>query len=250
MTRLLKSWRRRFFREEIFTPGQPEAIAAAPREASFVWRALGLRRGQRVLDLCCGTGRHSAALARKGALVLGVDSTPEYLAAAKRLAGPRLSFRLGDMRNLPFHAEFDAAINLWTSFGYFADPRDDLRTLRKVRNALRPGGLFLIDLMNAAWLRRHFQPKKWQRRGDGSYLLEDSRLVEGRDPRVESEWTILRKGRAPARAMLMVRQYDWRRLSTILKQAGLRPVRRWGSLDGLTLTKDSNRLVVLSRRPR
>jgi SAM-dependent methyltransferase len=245
----VKDWRRNFFRSAVFTPSQPEAVAKAAGEAAFAWRALGLKKGSSVLDLCCGTGRHSVPLARRGARVLGLDATPEYLARARARGNKNPRYVLGDMRNVPFSDAFDAALNLWTSFGYFDKPSDDLKTLRAVRRALKPGGLFLIDVMNAAWLRRHFEPKRWQRRGDGSYWLEESRLVEGRDPKILSEWTILKRGAPPARAALRVRQYDWARLSGLLRKAGLRPLKRWGGLDGRPLDGDADRLVVLARRP-
>ena len=58
---------KRFFREEVFTPGDAHTEAAAPAEAAFLWRALRLKKGSRVLDIACGTGRHASRLARRGA---------------------------------------------------------------------------------------------------------------------------------------------------------------------------------------
>lgn len=250
MKKSLRNWREAFFRKEIFDPGQAEALASAPREADFILRATTLRKGQSLLDLCCGTGRHALLLARRRLRVVGVDATEEYLREARRRAKgvANLRFVRGDMRRLPFQGAFDGAINLWTSFGYFADPADDLRTLRAVAAALKPGGKFLIDVMNAAWLRRHFLAKQWERRGDGSYLLQEARLIEGKDPATVNRWTILRRGRRRAEATVFVRNYDNKRLSALLKKAGLVPVRRWGSLAGAPFRSDSKRLVVLARK--
>lgn len=246
----LSGWQRVFFREEVFSPGQPEAAAKAPAEAAFIVRALGLKKGAQVLDLCCGTGRHSLPLARRGLRVTGLDATEAYLKRARAASdGRNPIFLKSDMRRLTFQARFDAAINLWTSFGYFLDPADDLRTLKAVARALKPGGLFLIDLMNWGWLKRNFQPKRWERRGDGSYLLEEARLLEGPDCATVNRWTVLRRGRPAAGASFFVRNYDAARLSRALRRAGLRPVRRWGGLDGAPFRGDSPRLVVLARRP-
>lgn len=248
----MSDWTKAFFRAEVFTPGDPDALAAAPAEAAAAWKTLGLKRGARVLDLCCGTGRHSIQLAKRGAVVLGVDKTPAYLAQARRSARglSDCRFVLGDMRRLPFNNEFDAAINLWTSFGYFAKFSDDLKTLRGVARALKPGGLFLIELVDHGWTKARTTHRHWNRRGDGSYLLQEAVLIEGADPRVLNEWTILRRGQKPLRARFTVRGYDEPRLRAALRKAGLRPVKTWSSLLGTAPARKFNgRLVVLARKP-
>ncbi len=245
-----RAWQRRFFRGDVFTPADAAAAAQAPAEARFVFKTLGLRRGSRLLDVCCGTGRHDFPLARRGVRVVGVDVTEEYLARARRRAGRRAnpSFLRADMRRLDFCGEFDAAINLWTSFGYFASAREDRRALRSIRAALKPGGLFLVDVVNGARLGRRCSQREWHPGPGGSVVLEESRLREGRDPRVESVWTVIRPGRAWKRVAMMVRVYDLARLSRALRAAGFRVERAWGGLAGEKLDEDSPRLVVLARR--
>lgn len=246
------SWTKSFFRPEVFTPGAPEALASAPAEAAAAWKLLKLRRGSKVLDLACGTGRHSVRLARRGASVLGVDVTREYLETARRAAKglPNCRFAEGDMRRLPFVAEFDAAMNLWTSFGYFEKPSEDLAVLKGVARALKPGGLFLIELVDHGWVRARTSHRHWDRRADGSYLLQEAVLVEGSDPRVVNEWTILRRGRRPLRTRFVLRGYDEKRLKAALRKAGLVPVKAWSSLVGASPRRKFNgRLVVLARKP-
>jgi SAM-dependent methyltransferase len=248
----LSDWTEKFFRAPVFTPGAPEALAAAPMEAAAVWRDLKLKPGARVLDLACGTGRHAVLLARRGAFVVGVDKTEAYLAEARRAAKglPNCLFARGDMRRLPFKGEFDAAMNLWTSFGYFAKPSDDLKALRGVERALKPGGLFLIDLLDFAWVREHGQSRRWDRRADGAYLLQDAVWSEGRDPKIVNAWIVLRRGKPELRARFVVRGYDKKRLHALLRRAGLEPVRTWSGLGALGRIKGSGRLVVLARKPR
>lgn len=242
----MPDWAKRFFRPSFFSPGQAEAVAAAPRETAFIWKAAGLRRGESVLDLCCGTGRHSALLARRGCEVVGLDATPAYLKEARKAKGPR--FLRGDMRRVPFRDRFDAVVNLWTSFGYFPRLADDRRTLAGVARALKPGGRFLLDLVNADRLLRDYQRTLWETRADGARLLKEHRLRLGRDPVMLSVWTLLRPGRKPLRADLFLRLYSWERLARELARAGLTPVRRWGSLDGGRWSVSSERLVVLARK--
>lgn len=227
-------------------------MGCAEAEARFVRRALGLTRGKRLLDVCCGVGRHDFVLAALGARVVGVDATAEYLAQARRRArgADNPAFVLGDMRRLPFREEFDAAVNLWTSFGYFLDPRDDARALSGVARALKPGGLFLIDLINESWVRAEGLPRNWRRRADGAFVLEELTLVDGRDRGHVNRWTILKDGQPPLNAEFWVRGYDRARLSRALRAAGLIPARAWGGLDGRPWTRLSQRLVLLARKPR
>lgn len=245
----LKNWGKAFFRKELFSPGEKSARAAAPAEAAFIARRLGLKRRQKVLDLCCGTGRHSKILARKGFSVIGVDATAAYLSEARRGAGENPRFLKGDMRLLRFNEEFDAAFNAWTSFGYFVKESDDGKVLRGVFRALKPGGLFLIDLASGDWLERNFQARRWDRRGDGGWLLRDTRWLPGKDRSLMDEWTVLRPGRKPISAKLFLRNYGRARLEKALRRAGLKPIKVWGGLDGRPYRKDSPRLVVLARKP-
>jgi SAM-dependent methyltransferase len=247
-----RDWTKSFFRPDIFTPGSPEAVAAAAAETRFLWKALGLKKGSRVLDIPCGTGRHAVRLARRGATVLGVDITPAYLREARRAAKrlPNARFVRGDMRRVPLRGEFDAAINLWTSFGYFDKPSDDLKTLRGIARALKPGGLFLIDTADVKTIRRRFQARSWNRRSDGAYVLEDAVYVGGWDPRVINTWTVLRAGKPARRSRFIVRAYDRARLCAALRKSGLRPMRSWS---GLSFDEGASgpagaRLVVLARK--
>jgi SAM-dependent methyltransferase len=115
-------------------------------EVDFLVRSLGLREGGRILDIPCGYGRHASELARRGFPVVGVDLSRAMIAEARRrwTEGPRLRFLRQDMRRIVFRNEFDAVVNLYTSFGYFA-PRENEAVLRRMAGALRPGGRILID---------------------------------------------------------------------------------------------------------
>lgn len=247
-----RDWTKSFFRDEIFNPGASEAVAAASAEVRFLWKELGLKKGSRVLDVACGTGRHATALARRGARVQGLDVTSTYLREARRAARGlgNVNFMLGDMRRIPFRAEFDAAINIWTSFGYFEKPSDDLKVLRGIARALKPGGLFLIDLLDFATVRRYGHTRHWFQRDDRAYVLQEAVCVGGWDPKTINEWTVLSFGKRPRKIRFPVRGYDRPRLFAALRKAGLRPIKTWKSLSaGANAINSSDaRLVVLSRR--
>jgi SAM-dependent methyltransferase len=121
-------------------------------EVDFVEKQLGLAPGSRVLDVPCGSGRHTLALAARGHRVTGVDLSTEAIAHARRAAtaaGVDVTFVEADMRAIPRDGAFDAAVCLGNSFGYL-----DLPGIREFAAALaaavRPGGGLVVDLSTAA----------------------------------------------------------------------------------------------------
>jgi len=124
----------------------------AGEAAEFIDRLIERQRltaGSRVLDLGCGTGRHSTYLASRGFDVTGLDLSPESLRQARLNEGPNLRFVRQDMR-LPFRScPFDHVLNLFTSFGYFEDPGDHLSVVGNIAASLKPGGTLVLDYLNA-----------------------------------------------------------------------------------------------------
>src|SRR5262249_34701663 len=117
----------------------PERTA---KELAFIERTLELRPGQRLLDLCSGHGRHSIPLGRKGIRVAGIVQSLEYVqmaAKAARAEALGVASIHGDMRYLPFEGCFDAAMNVFSSFGYMESELGDAMVLRAVADALKPG---------------------------------------------------------------------------------------------------------------
>ena len=135
------------------------------REVDAVIAILGLAPSDRVLDLCCGQGRHALELARRGfAHVEGFDQS-RYLLDHGRETAARESlavrFHEGDARELADVGPFDVVLIMGNSFGYAEHGDDDLRVLRGVRRALRPGGTLFLDIADGEALRRTFEPRSW-----------------------------------------------------------------------------------------
>ncbi len=154
----------------------PEAAAAV---AMALTLAPGLGSGP-VLDLGCGSGRHLAALRARNPLAFGLDLSRDLLALAPGDLRPWLL--RGDMRRLPLKAGSLAGICMWfTPFGYFPDPENrDL--LRRLRDLLRPGGVLLLDYLNAPYVRAHLVPEDVALHGTirvhSRRTLEGDRLVK------------------------------------------------------------------------
>ncbi len=225
----------------------PEATAA---EVEFLVEALALEPGTRVLDLACGHGRHSVELARRGCLVIGVDlSEPSLELAAARAAeaGVEVRFERADMRRIRFEREFDAVINMFTAFGYFAEEADNRLVLERVAAALAPGGAFLLETINPVAVFPRFEARGWHELSDGTVMLEE-RAYDTARGRFETTWTFT-SGPDRRQHRFSHRAYTAPELTEMAAGAGLEVERLWGGLDGSELEKDSRRIVMLARRP-
>lgn len=241
-------WYKSFFKNSFYNPASPAAVDMAPSEAAFVLRQLRLKKGAALLDLCCGPGRHAVEFAKKGLAVTGFDFSREYLEEARaRAEEKKVSLRLirGDMRRLKFDGEFDAAVNLFTSFGYFQKFSDDLKTLKGAARALKPGGLFMLDIISGDYVRKNFTPRPWHDLGD-HYHLEEVEL--NRDGAFNTWTKIYKRGGRTQKKSFFTRLYDRRRISAALRTAGLEPLKFWGGFSGLPLSPERNRLIVLARK--
>jgi SAM-dependent methyltransferase len=222
------------------------------REVDFVVEWLELAARARVLDVGCGHGRHSLELARRGFAVVGVDLSPRSIEAARAAAaeqGLDVSFLRLDARELPFDAEFDAAINLFTSVvGYFDDEADNEHVLCGVARALRPGGSFLIDTLNLLALARGFRELEWQEFDSGTVMLE-RREFDFRRGRSGATWTFLRSDGARREVRHSLRAYAPHELIAMLERAGFEVVGSWGDFEGGDLSFDRWRLILRGDKP-
>lgn len=126
---------------------------------------LNLPEGGNILDLACGKGRHSVYLNSLGYDVTGVDLSENSIAYAKQFESDSLHFEVHDMCK-PFNQQFDAVFNLFTSFGYFEDETDNLKTIKAIQADLNDFGFGVIDFMNSDFVINNLVP-------------EDTKTVEG-----------------------------------------------------------------------
>jgi D-alanine-D-alanine ligase len=136
-------------------------------EVDLFSEILKLSPDDKILDLCCGQGRHCLELARRGFLnVEGLDRSHYLIQKAKEQArkeGLKVKFREGDARKLPYTPDtFDVVMILGNSFGYFETIQDDMRVLKEVFRVLKPWGRLLIDVSDGEYLRERFQPRTWE----------------------------------------------------------------------------------------
>ena len=222
-----------------------ERDAEAREQALAAAQLAACPEGGALLDVPCGFGRHSLALARAGYRVTGVDRSPTLLAEAQRRAGdgPALELVRADYRELPFaDATFDAAVNLYSSLGYLGD-EEDTRALAEIHRVLRPGARLVIETMHRDGLARRFAERDWRSMGRGRLLLEQrtfdpasgvaqttQTLIEGSGERESRSWS--------------VRVYTTTELVAMLEAAGWAESRCLGDLDGGPLSLDTRLVVV------
>jgi SAM-dependent methyltransferase len=225
----------------------PEATAA---EVEGIVRLLELAAGARVLDLACGHGRHAIPFAARGFDVTGYDLSEVMLERASADAAARgvaVRWVRGDMRALPFDGEFDAVINIFTAFGYFADDEEDVETLRRVRRALAPGGRFLMEMLHRDGLPARFQPHLEYTTSNGAQVTRDYVWDLARDV-IDDRVRLVRPDGTRAEYATSLRVRSLRELLALVRRAGLEPVAWYGGLDGSTLQPSSRRLVLVSAR--
>lgn len=114
-----------------------------------LYHELGMLPNSKVLDACCGKGRHSIYLNKKGLDVMGIDLSHESILYAKQFENDHLQFFEHDIRNEFYANTFDFVFNLFTSFGYFIRENENIKAIKVFRKALKPDGKLLIDFLNA-----------------------------------------------------------------------------------------------------
>jgi SAM-dependent methyltransferase len=152
-----------------------------------------------------------------------------------------------DMRNIPFENEFDAAINIFTAFGYLEDQAEDQKVLQQVSKALKPGGLFLLETIHREGLMRHYLPEGISRYPDGLIVLEERRfdLLTSRN---NVQVTMLYPDGQRKEYSHSLCVYTLTELAQMLAVAGLQVKAYFSAWDGSALTIDSFRLILLSQR--
>jgi SAM-dependent methyltransferase len=222
----------------------------APQEVEGIISLLQLEPGQKILDVCCGYGRHAIELAKNGYKVTGVDLSPKQIAVAvarAQEAGVQVDFLVCDAREMEFREEFDVALNLFTSFGFFDDEAQHLKMLQRIADATVPNGCFLMDLWNREKQIRDFTLREIEERSDG-IRIEKAWRFDPWNGRINWENTVVFPDGQRENWGHSIRAYTLVELRKMLGQVGFELERVYGDFAGSTYTIDAPQMITIARK--
>ena len=203
-----------------------------------------------ILDLACGTGRHSIPLSKEGYDVVGLDISPNLLKIAKTRLGSVQLVR-ADMRHLPFKPQaFAAAVSMDTSLGYLPAEEDDEESLLELHQTLQKDGILIVDVFNREQLMEKYaskRPVNSKQREYPSFFLSQKRTVNKNGLKLRDLWTICDKADGKTRGFRhIVRLYPSKVLQNLLEQAGFTVTRTIGDYEGQQFNLTSKRLILVA----
>jgi SAM-dependent methyltransferase len=246
-----RKWWEEMFSEEflraipILSPRQLE------REVRFIDEALAVNRGGRILDLACGAGQHAVELATRGYDLVGFDLSQSQLDWAGGLAqerNQRLQFTYGDMRDLTYNESFDAVYSWNTSFGFFEEEKN-VDVLTRIFRALRPGGRFLLDVINRDFVVAQ-QPGQTWFEGDGCVCIDDV-SIDFITSRMKVKRTLMLTNGKNRECNYSVRIYGLHELGKMLHDVGFKVLNVSGrpEMPGVFFGATSPRIIILASKP-
>jgi len=221
------------------------------KEVDLFSEALKLSPEDRILDLCCGQGRHSLELVKRGFLnIEGLDRSHYLIQKAKnqmKKQGLFIRFREGDARKLPYLPDnFDVVIILGNSFGYFETVRDDIRILKGVFTVLKPWGRILIDVADGEYLRENFQARSWEWIDKKHFVCRERSLSLDKQRLISREViTHVEKG-VIADQFYAERLYNEQGIIELLKSAGFSEIVMHGTI--LSQSERNQDLGMMAKR--
>ena len=199
------------------------------REIDMFAEVLKMSPDSKILDLCCGQGRASLELARRGFVnVEGLDRS-RYLIQKARVQSKKenlsVKFREGDARKLPYQTDsFDVVLVLGNSFGYFESSREDVRVLKEIFRVLKPWGRLLIDVTDGEYLKKKFQPRSWEWIDKNYFVCRERSLSRDKQRLISREVVTHVKKGVIADQFYAERLYTRKALEDLLQSTGFSEV--------------------------
>ena len=202
----------------------------------------------KILDLCCGIGRISSELSRIGFSVTGVDITESFLKTAKEDAQYEklnIEYILADARDFIRPDFFDTIVNLYISFGYFSDQKDDLKVLRNVYQSLKKGGSFIIETLGKETAARDFIEAEWFERAGYTMLTEYEPLDSWTF--LKNRWILIKDSERIEKTFIQ-RLYSASELRALLVEAGFEKIEIYGDWDESPYDQRAAKLIAVGRK--
>jgi len=211
---------------------------------------MNLQKEDTLLDLCCGYGRISFELKnRLNVNLYGLDRSKKLLNMTKRRKytgnNPPIFLR-GDMSSLPLKSKvFDGIFNIYTSFGYFEEEKQNLAVLKECHRILKKKGKLLIDLINKDWVLQNMRERDWVSK-DNLFILEETKY-----DKKKNQWNtkkIFIDGEEIREYVHLIKAYNFKQLNNLLENAGFKVIKVFGHWDLQEFNKDSVRMITLAEK--
>jgi SAM-dependent methyltransferase len=244
-------WWEDLFNEDFMRAASKVSDEQIRREVTFIEDSLGVAAGGVVLDLGCGSGHHAVEFASRGYGVVGYDLSLYQLALAADVAQERsqkINFLQGDMREMAFEEMFDGVFCWNTTFGYFEEDKN-LAVAQRVFKALRPGGMFLIDVLNRDFAAASAPCTVWYE-GDSCVCMDDM-SVDYISSRLRVKRSIILDDGRTKESLFSLRLYSLHELGKLLHEVGFRVTEASGhpATPGVFFGPNSPRIIMLAQRP-
>lgn len=220
-------------------------------EVEGLSKILDLTNNKKILDIPCGYGRHSIALAKLGHKVVGVDNNSAHLSKARSKAKEdnlQIQFHKKNMLNISYHEEYDVLINMFYSFGFFSTDADNLSVLKKFYLALKTGGKFLMHT-DVNIPRIH----------SGQYKLHESRRLRNggelvitehynkKNKRIDGSWEINHEGKSTTKNY-SVRVYEKDEFIRMCLNVGFSNCEAFSGWNGESYSEDSEEVIFVATK--
>jgi len=215
--------------------------------ADLIEEVIPVSAYRNVLDLGCGRGRHSITLAQRGYQVTGIDLSNKAIEKAKRIAGQKnlnnVKFFVRDMRD-PLPKQFDAIVNLFTTFGYFLEDEENRRVLRNTGKMLNQGGILFLDYLNPHYVEKNLVPSESGMYENLTYnvtrQIKDGmvfKTIQFSDDSLDE----------PVKYRERVKLYDLEWFRDVLTESGYDIIETYGNYEGSPFLVESPRMIIVAK---
>lgn len=213
--------------------------------ADLIESEINPNKNWKILDFCCGTGRLSIELAKRGYNVDGFDLSENLLSIVKEESRKKhldLNLEVCDMRQFNRTAHYDLTINFFTSFGYF-DAVENNKVISNMCNSIQKGGWLVFDFFNSTYVLNTLVDK--DERIENDLRIIQKRWIEG--DRINKEITIRKNGDSN-KFFESVKMYSREELINMLENAGMKIQRVFGDYKGSEFSNESPRTIIFAQK--
>ncbi|MBN1634060.1 MAG: class I SAM-dependent methyltransferase [Ignavibacteria bacterium] len=247
----MKEWFEKWFSNKLYLEIYKERDDNDARTLiNLIQRNSKLKLGGKILDVCCGPGRHSVEFARRGYSVLGIDISAYLIKKAltaletEKEKYLKIKFEIADMRNFNYNNSFDAAVNIFSSFGYFENDIENFIVFDNIRLSLKKHGIFVFDFLNETYLRKNIVPLS-KSKLKGKTIVQKRSIVGG----FVFKYIYIDKIKKEPDFIERIRLYDYNKLTEIILEHGFKINGTFGDYYGNKFYKNkSERIIIFAEK--